>query len=322
MIVCLSDVGTATRAVQTEALLGARRPRRRHLNREALLGYGLVTPVVVYLLVLIAYPFFLSIYFSLSNVTVAGGDSGFAGFRHYQDLLGDEVFQKAVFNSLSFTFLAELGKAVLGIGLAFLLLRNMRGKKILRGFLMLPWTLPISLSLLSWRWMFDPQFSTINWAIGQLHLMAPPYPDWRGDAVWGYVGILIVNIWRGFPFSAVIVLAGLTSIPSDIYDAAKVDGAGFFRTWHYVITPMIAPIIFIGLIFDVTFTLGDLTIVYILTNGGPGYQTQIVPLLAWETGIQGGNLSSGAAMALIFFPFLFVAVVLALRLLYRRQAVT
>jgi len=311
-------VGTATRAVSSEAI-GARR-LLRFPSREALIGYGLITPVVLYLLVLIAYPFLLSIYFSLSNVTVAGGDSGFAGLRHYQDLLTDEVFQKAIFNSLSFVVLAELGKAVLGIGLAFLLLRNMRGKKVVRGLLMLPWTLPISLSLLSWRWMFDPQFSTINWAIAQLHLMNPPYPDWRGDALWGYLGILIVNIWRGFPFSAIIVLAGLTSIPSDIYDAAKVDGAGFFRTWHYVITPMIAPIIFIGLIFDVTFTLGDLTIVYILTNGGPGYATQIVPLLAWETGIQGGNLSSGAAMALIFFPFLFVAVALALRLLYRRQA--
>jgi multiple sugar transport system permease protein len=274
------------------------------------------------MLVLVAYPFFLSIYFSVSNVTVAGGDGGFVGLKHYQDLLGDEVFQKALWNSLSFTFLAEIGKAVLGIGLAFLLLRHVPGKRVMRGFLMLPWTLPISLSLLSWRWMYDSQFSTINWAIAQLHLMNPPYPDWRGDAFWGYVGILIVNIWRGFPFSAVIVLAGLTSIPSDIYDAAKVDGAGFFRTWHYVITPMIAPIIFLGLIFDVTFTLGDLTIVYILTNGGPGYATQIVPLLAWHTGVQGGNLSTGAAMALIFFPFLFVGVIFFLRILNRRQSAT
>ena len=319
MVVCLSDVGTATRAVPSERGRGTRLPR---IRTEALLGYGLISPVLVYILVLVAYPFFLSIYFSVSNVTVAGGDQSFVGLAHYQELLGDEVFQKAVWNSLSFTVLAEVGKAVLGIGLAFLLLRHMPGKKIIRGFLMLPWTLPISLSLLSWRWMFDPQFSTINWAIAQLHLMNPPYPDWRGDALWGYLGILIVNIWRGFPFSAVIVLAGLTSIPSDIYDAAKVDGAGFFRTWHYVITPMIAPIIFIGLIFDVTFTLGDLTIVYLLTNGGPGYTTQIVPLLAFQTGIQGGNLSTGAAMALIFFPFLFVAVVFFLRLLYRRQAAT
>lgn len=321
MLLSLSDVTTATRPVSAEAVLAAR-GRRRRAGTEALLGYGLLTPLALYILVLVAYPFFLSIYFSVSNVTVAGGDGGFVGLKHYQDLIGDEVFQKALWNSLSFTFLAEIGKAVLGIGLAFLLLRHVPGKRVMRGFLMLPWTLPISLSLLSWRWMYDSQFSTINWAIAQLHLMNPPYPDWRGDALWGYVGILIVNIWRGFPFSAVIVLAGLTSIPSDIYDAAKVDGAGFFRTWHYVITPMIAPIIFLGLIFDVTFTLGDLTIVYILTNGGPGYATQIVPLLAWQTGVQGGNLSTGAAMALIFFPFLFVGVVFFLRILNRRQSAT
>lgn len=321
MLLSLADVGTATRPVPAEALLAARRRRRRAAS-QALLGYGLLSPLALYMLVLVAYPFFLSLYFSVSNVTVAGGEGGFAGLSHYQDLLGDEVFHKALWNSLSFTFLAEIGKAILGIGLAFLLLRHLPGKKIIRGFLMLPWTLPISLSLLSWRWMFDPQFSTINWALSHLHLLSAPYPDWRGDALWGYVAILTVNIWRGFPFSAVIVLAGLTSIPSDMYDAAKVDGAGFFRTWHYVITPMIAPIIFIGLIFDVTFTIGDLTIVYILTNGGPGYATQILPLLAFQTGIQGGNLSSGAAMALVFFPFLLVAVVFFLRLLIRRQAAT
>jgi multiple sugar transport system permease protein len=311
-------VGDATRVVRAE---GARAVRRGEswLGPDAMLGWLLSIPVILYILLMVAYPFFLSLYFSVTNVTVAGGDYNFAGLQHYQALLGDEVFHKALWNSLSFTFLAELGKAVLGIGLAFLLLRHMPGKRIVRGFLMLPWTLPISLSLLSWRWMYDPQFSTINWAIANLHLMHAPYPDWRGDALWGYIGILIVNIWRGFPFSAVIVLAGLTSIPNDIYDAAKVDGAGFFRTWHYVITPMIAPIIFIGLIFDVTFTLGDLTVVYILTNGGPGFATQIVPLLAWHTGIQGGNLSSGAAMALVFFPFLLVALVVFLRLLYRRQ---
>ena len=320
MIVCLFIVGDATRVVRAGGVRAVRR-RDAWLGPDALLGWLLSLPVILYILLMVAYPFFLSLYFSVTNVTVAGGDYNFTGLRHYQALIGDEVFHRALWNSLSFTFLAEIGKAVLGIGLAFLLLRRMPGKRIVRGFLMLPWTLPISLSLLSWRWMYDPQFSTINWAIGNLHLMHPPYPDWRGDALWGYIGILIVNIWRGFPFSAVIVLAGLTSIPSDIYDAAKVDGAGFFRTWHYVITPMIAPIIFVGLIFDVTFTLGDLTIVYILTNGGPGFATQIVPLLAWHTGIQGGNLSSGAAMALIFFPFLLVALVVFLRLLYRRHAV-
>ena len=296
-------------------------PARKRLNLgpDAVLGYFMVSPVIVYILLLVGYPFFLSIYFSLSHVTVAGGDAGFVGFKNYTDLFGDQEFQKGLFNSLSFTFFAEIGKAVLGIGLAFLLLRALPGKKFIRFFLMLPWTIPISLALLGWKWMYDPQFSVLNYLLAHLHLIHEPYPDWLGDPLYTYIAILSVNIWRGFPFTAVIVLAGLTSIPQDMFDAAKVDGAGFFRQWHYVIMPLIAPILFIGLIFDVTFTLGDLTIVYLLSNGGPGYSTEILPLLAYQQGIVAGDLSRGSAFALVLFPFLFLGVIFFLRLLYRRQ---
>ncbi len=292
---------------------------RVRLGEDWPLGYALISPAILYILVLVGYPFFLSLYFSVSHVTVASGFAGFAGFDNFTSLFGDPVFQKALTNSLSFTFISEIAKAVLGIGLAFLLLQKLPGKKIIRGFLMLPWTLPITISLFGWRWMFDPQFSVINYSLSHLGLIHHPYPSWLGDSSWAYSAVLMVNIWRGFPFSAVIILAGLTSIPSDIYDAAKVDGAGFFRTWHYVITPMIAPILFIGLIFDVTFTLGDLTIVYLLTNGGPGFSTEILPTVAFHTGILGGDLSHGAAAALVLFPFLLVSMVFFLRLLYKRQ---
>lgn len=297
----------------------AARVRRRGFGPDAVLAYLMVSPVLLYILVLVGYPFFLSLYFSLSHVTVAGGDAGFVGFSNFTQLFGDKEFQKGLFNSLSFTFFAEIGKAVLGIGLAFILLQVLPGKKIFRFFLMLPWTMPISLALIGWKWMFDPQFSVINWMMIHLHLMHAPGPDWLGDSLFTYIAILVVNIWRGFPFSAVIVLAGLTSIPQDMFDAAKVDGAGFFRTWHHVITPLIAPILFIGLIFDVTFTLGDLTIVYLLSNGGPGYSTEILPLLAYQQGIVAGDLSRGSAFAIVLFPFLFVGVIFFLRLLYRRQ---
>jgi multiple sugar transport system permease protein len=302
--------------------LRARRSARAHpLGPDALWGYLLISPVLLYILVLVAYPFLLALYFSLSKVTVAGGDSGFVGLANYVQLFADPQFLTALRNSLSFTFFAEIGKAVLGIGLAFLLLQTLRFKKVIRGFLMIPWTMPISLALLGWRWMYDPQFSVINWILVHvLHFAGIP-PDWLGDPLWSYVAILTVNIWRGFPFSAVIVLAGLTSIPHDILDAARVDGAGFFRTWHYIITPLIAPILFIGLIFDVTFTLGDLTIVYLLTNGGPYGSTEILPTIAYHTGIQGGNLSAGSASALLLFPILLVGMVVFLRLLYRRQHV-
>jgi multiple sugar transport system permease protein len=222
----------------------------------------------------------------------------------------------------------EIGKAALGITLAFLLLALLRAVQsrfgqgwvwVIRGLIMIPWTMPISLAVWGWRWTFDPQFSIVNRIMGEyLHVIKHPYPDWLGDPFFTSVAIVAVIIWKGFPFSAVIVLAGLTSIPQDIFDAAKVDGAGMLRTWHYVITPMIAPILFIGLIFDVTYTLGDLTIVQLMSNGGPAGATEILPTIAYHSGIQGGALSLGAASALILFPFLLIGMIFFLRLLYRR----
>jgi multiple sugar transport system permease protein len=315
---------TTVQGVQAaDALPRGRRGRRGVplLGPDWLPGYLLVSPAIFYIAVLVAYPFFLSLYFSLSNVTVSGGDNGFVGLTNYVRLFQDPTFLTALRNSISFTFFSEIGKGVLGVGLAFLLLQAIRGKKIIRGFLMIPFTMPLSLALLGWKWMYDPQFSVINRVFGDmLHVMKEPFPVWLGDPLFSWFAILIVNIWRGFPFAAVIVLAGLTSIPKDILEAARADGAGFFRTWHYVIVPMIAPILFIGLIYDVTFTLGDITIVDILTEGGPGGATEILPMLSFQTGIQGGNLSFGAADALVLFPILFAGLILFLRMLFRRTA--
>ena len=298
-------------------------PRVRRYNlKEALGGYLLVSPALLYILLLVAYPFFLALYFSLSSVSVTKGDSGFVGLANFAAIVHDPTFMRALINTLSFTFLAEVGKGVLGVGLAFLLLQTLRFKKVIRGFLMIPFTMPLPLSLLGWKWMYDPQFSVINRSIDAiqsfLHIHGQFWVIWLGDPVYSYLAILIVNIWRGFPFAAVIVLSGLVSIPRDILDAAKVDGAGFFRTWHYVITPMIAAILFIGLIYDVTFTIGDITIVYLLTQGGPANYTQILPMLAYQQGIIGGNLSRGAADALILFPLLLVGMIIFLRMLFRR----
>ena len=288
---------------------------------EALTGYLLTAPAIVYILILVGYPFLLSLYFSVNKILIGGEYQGFVGVHNFTALLGNPIFARAFWNTLSFTFLGEVVKAVLGIGLAFLLLQTLRGKKLVRALLMLPWTLPFALSLLGWQWMYDPEFSVINYVFGHvLHVLPRPYPDWLGDPFWSYIAILGVNIWRGFPFAGVIILAGLTSIPADLLDAARADGAGFFKTWHYVITPIIAPILFIGLIFDVTFTLGDLTAVYRLTQGGPGYATETLPMMAWQVGILGGNLGSGSAVTLFLFPFVLVAVVFFLRLLYRREA--
>jgi multiple sugar transport system permease protein len=271
------------------------------------------------MLALVAYPFFLAIYFSLSNASVEQTVGSFVGLDNFRAAVVDPIFQRALLNSFIFTFGSAIAKGILGTTLAFLLIRPFRARKVVRGALMLPWTLPIALSVLGWKWMFDPQFSVINWTLGHLGIIHEPYPNWLGDPVYAMAAVMMVNIWRGFPFAAIIVLAGLTSVPTDIIDAAKVDGASFLQRWHRVIVPMIAPILFVGLLFDVVFTFTDLSVVYLLTNGGPINATDILPTLAFRTGILGGSLGRGSAIALFMLPVLVVAVVLMLRNLRRRE---
>ena len=294
--------------------------RRRWGARRPLLPYILVSPALLYMLVLLGYPFFLALYFSLSNASVQQSVAEFVGLQNYANVIGDAQFQKALLNSFIFTFGSGVVKGILGTALAFLLLRPFRARKVIRGFLMLPWTLPIALSVLAFKFgMFDPQFSVVNWVAARLHLISSPYPNWLGDPIFAMIAVMTVNVWRGFPFSAIIVLAGLTSIPTEIIDAARVDGANWWHRWHRVIVPMIAPILFVGLTFDVVFTFTDLSVVYLLTNGGPINATEILPTLAFRVGIVGGDLARGSAIALFMLPLLVVMVVLMLRSLRRRD---
>jgi multiple sugar transport system permease protein len=272
------------------------------------------------MLALLGYPFFLALYFSVSNASVEDTVTSFVGLRNFANVIGDAQFQKALLNSFIFTFGSGVAKGILGTALAFLLLRHFPARKLIRGFLMLPWTLPIALSVLAFKFgMFDPQFSVVNWIGGHLGLMRAPYPNWLGDPIFAMIAVMIVNVWRGFPFTAIIVLAGLTSIPPEVIDAAKVDGANWERRWHSIIVPMIAPILFVGLTFDIVFTFTDLSVVYLLTNGGPINATEILPTLAFRVGIVGGDLARGSAIALFMVPLLVLLVVLMLRMLRRRD---
>jgi multiple sugar transport system permease protein len=298
---------------------GAQRLGLRHrLSSDAALGYILVTPTFLYMAALLIYPLALSLYFSVSTASVGDPVGKFIGLQNYLDLFDNEVFRLALRNSFVFTFGSAIVKGVLGTGLAFLLLRSFRGKRVIRGLLMLPWTVPIALTTLGWQWMFDPQFSVINWTAVHLGLIQHG-PNWLGTEPYAFIAVMTVNIWRGFPFTAIILLAGLTSVPQEILDSARVDGARFFTRYRAIIVPMIAPILFVGLIFDVVFTFGDLSVVYLLTRGGPLNTTHILPTLAFQNGIQGGNLAGGSAIALFMLPVLLIAVISMLRLLKRRE---
>jgi len=306
------------------------RPRDRAMSwwrtptaRRYVFGYTLLAPAVLYVALLVGLPFLFSLYLAMSDASVSAPIARFVGLENFKSALENAVFYTALRNSILFTVGAGIMKGLLGTTLAFLLLQPFKGRKVVRALVVIPFTLPIAVSVLGWKWMFDSQFSVINWALSRLNLIggygSPDWPVWLGEPELALLSMMFVNVWRGFPFSAIVLLAGLTSVPPEIIEAAKVDGANFITRFRKVIVPMIAPILFIGSAFDTVFTLSDLSIVYLLTNGGPDGATEILPTLAYNTGIRGGALGRGAAISLFLFPLLLPAMILLLRTLRRKQ---
>jgi multiple sugar transport system permease protein len=289
------------------------------LERESVLGPVLVSGAILYMVALVGYPFLLALYLSVSDASVAtSGLGNFVGLDNFISLFQSSVFLTALRNTLFFTLVAAIFKSILGTSLAFLLAENLPGTRVFRLIILLPWTIPIALSSITWKWMFDSQYSIINWIgthLGIIH----GNPIWLGDPNLAAASIIIVNIWRGFPFAAIILLAGLTSVPQDILDAAKVDGANGLTRFRKVIVPMIAPILFIGGLYDLVFSLTDMTVVNLLTLGGPANTTHVLASYAFLVGVQSGALGRGAAIAMLLLPVLLVVIVLVLRSLRRRD---
>jgi multiple sugar transport system permease protein len=304
------------------------RPRSRgwfqsQSSRRLAFGYVLLAPAGLYVLLLVGLPFLFSLYLAVSDANVGDPVARFVGLDNFRAAWEMDTFWIALRNSVVFLVVAAIFKSVLGTSLAFLLLQNFRGKKIVRGLVVIPFTLPIAVSVLSWKWMYDSQFSVINWALSRIGLIgsygSDSWPIWLGQPHLALLACIGVNVWRSFPFTAIVLLAGFTSVPTEVLDAARVDGCNFFQRFRHVVTPMILPILIIGFLFDTVFTLSDLSVVYLLTAGGPGNATQILPVLAYQIGIQAGSLGRGAAIALMLVPLLFPALFLMLRNLKRRD---
>ncbi|GAC1320888.1 MAG: sugar ABC transporter permease [Chloroflexota bacterium] len=291
------------------------------LERPAILGPLLIAPAILYLAALIGYPFLLAVYLSLSDADVATSGFGrFVGFDNFLALFQNTIFLTALRNTLMFTGVSAVLKGLLGTCLAFLLAENVPGTRAFRFVILLPWTVPIALSSIAWKWMFDSQYSIINWFLHAIHVIKPSdMPNWLGDPTLAIISIIAVNVWRGFPFGAIILLAGLSSIPQDMLDAGKMDGAGPVTRFRKIIVPMIAPVLFIGSLYDLVFTLTDMTVVYLLTVGGPANSTHVLSSYAFLVGIQSGALGRGAAIALLLFPMLLILVFFVLRALTRRD---
>jgi len=297
------------------------RPRYRFLlDRSELLGPLFIAPAILYVVVLVALPFFLAIYYSISAFTIYDPSYRFVGAKNFFDVIQSEVFRRTLINTFIFTIGAQIIGLLLGKFAAMLLMQDFPGRGLARALVVLPWAVPVSLATLAWQWMFDSLYSVINWtliAIGLVNAEHPP--QWLGQQDLAMIAVTVVHAWRLFPFGVVIFIAGFTSVPKDVLDAATVDGAGFWRRNYQIILPIIAPIVVIALIFGTVFTFTDLSVVYLLTKGGPINATQVLGSLAFQVGILSGDVAHGAVICLFLFPFLLIAVVFMLRALRRRE---
>jgi multiple sugar transport system permease protein len=282
----------------------------------------MLAPAMLYMVLLIGFPFGLALYYSLSDITVGSQSMHFVGVRNFQAVLQTPAFQQALKNTFLFACGSQLVVLVLANVLAQTLVKEFRGKWLVRCLILLPWVAPISLGSIGWLWIFDSIYSVINWSLQAVGLLSPVTRlMWLGKPGLAMACIITVHVWRLLPLATVILMAGLTSIPPEIHDAAAVDGAGFWRQHFQITMPLMAPIMTVAVLFGLVFAFTDMIVIYVLTRGGPYNSTQVLASLAFFTGIDGGDLAEGAAISLFLFPLLVAVAMIFLRLARRTEVV-
>jgi len=291
-------------------------------RRDRRLGKLLLAPALAYIFLLVALPFLLALFLSLTNSSAGSLDFSFVGLQNFKNVVTNAVFLRALRNTFIFTFVSQLLVMVLGNILARALLKSFRGKLLVRFLILLPWAAPISLATLGWLWIFDSTFSVINWLLKVAGWLGPgQWYYWLGDPTLGMVAIITVHVWRLLPFSTVILLAGLTSIPAEVHEAADIDGAGPLAKAFQITLPMMLPILTVAILFGVVFTFTDMNVVYLLTRGGPYNSTHVLASLAYQEGVLGGDVGRGASIAIFLLPLLVVLAVVMLRVSRRAEVV-
>jgi multiple sugar transport system permease protein len=296
------------------------RERRRLADRDRLLAWVLLLPSVVYIVALVAVPFFLAIAFSFSDVTAGDASFDWAGLSNYREVFDDPVFWRSLRNTIVFTAVSMALIVLLGKVLANILIADFKGKWLVRFLVLLPWTTPVALSTIAWLWLLDSIFSPIDWVLRDVGAIQTNM-YWLGKPDLAIASVIVVHVWRLVPLAAVIMMAGLVAIPKDIEEAAAVDGAGYWRRMFEVTIPLTMPIIAVAALFGAILTFTDMAVVYVLTRGGPTNSTQVLASWAFFRGIEGGDIGQGAAIALFLFPLLLAAAIAILRAV-RRMEVT
>ncbi|MPZ67152.1 MAG: ABC transporter permease subunit [Pseudonocardiaceae bacterium] len=272
----------------------------------------MLLPAVVYIVLVVAVPFGLAVAFAFSDVTAGDPSYDWVGLRNFARIFEDPVFWKALGNTFVFTAVSMALIIVLGKVLANILVADFHGKWVVRFLVLLPWTTPVALSTVAWLWLYDSVYSPIDWVLRNLGLIEN-HLYFLGRPELATASVIAVHVWRLVPLAAVIMMVGLLGIPTDVQDAAKVDGVGFWRRMFEVTIPLTMPLIAVAALFGAIFTFTDMAVVYILTRGGPTNSTQVLSSWAFIVGIEGGDIGQGAAIALFLFPLLLAAAVLILR---------
>jgi multiple sugar transport system permease protein len=293
--------------------------RKRYLSDNPRFLAGLfMSPAVIYIIALVGFPFVLAIIYSFTNISTGNPELDFVGFETFRRVLADPVVREALWNTFLFAVIANLLVVVLATALAEVLIKDFKGKWLVRFLVLLPWVAPVSLATITWLWTLDSIFSPIDWVLRQLGLITENM-YWLGRPGSAMASVIAVQTWRIVPLAAVIVMAGLIAIPSEINDAVAVDGASSWRKRFQVTIPLLAPIIAVAVLFGVILTISDMSVVYVLTRGGPTNSTQVLSTWAFIKGIEGGALGQGAAVALFLLPVLIGITAVVLRLARRRE---
>jgi len=285
-------------------------------NDRNALGLLFLLPTAVLLLLFLTYPLGLGTWLGFTDTKI-GRSGEWIGLENFEFLWGDAVTRLALFNTLFYTIVASVIKFVLGLWLAILLNRNIRFKTFFRAVILLPYIVPTALSAIAFWWIYDSQFSIISWALQRMGLI-DRYIDFLGDPWNARFSTIAANIWRGVPFVAITLLAGLQTISPSYYEAASLDGASPWQQFRYVTLPLLTPIIAVVMTFSVLFTFTDFQLIYVLTRGGPLNATHLMATLSFQRAIPGGSLGEGAAIATAMVPFLLAAILISYFGLQRR----
>ena len=305
---------------------GVPRPRRAFnplrrplaaLERQAPLGIVLMVPGMLLLLVFMAYPFFLGIYLAMTDSTI-GRSGSFVGLKNFANLLSDGIFLQTVRNTFVYALFTVPFKLVLGLGLALVLTQKMPFRNAVRAGVLMPWIVPTALSSLGWFMIFDPVFSPLSWLLKQLGLVDHNV-NFLGDAYLAIISVCVANIWRGVPFFAIAILAGLQAVPQELHEVAAIDGASTWQRFWAVTLPVIQGVVLITTLFSIIWTFADFQLIYVLTKGGPANQTHIFGTYAYQIGLNATQIGQGAAIALYMFPILAFFAIVLLRFLRKEE---